>query len=157
MRTPKKGSKVTTDPKETIKKIPTPRMVKLNSGEQLVAIEMVQDNSNFIRLEEPYIIQLHPYDLLGDYMMEEKMTIKPWLFKAKDKVISIHKSNILCFAVPTDDIAEYYMNIRTGKLRQSAEEVKKHRAAAFGKLLDQLGDVEYDETQDYLMGKKTVH
>ncbi len=36
MRTPKKGSKVTTDPKETIKKIPTPRMVKLNSGEQLL-------------------------------------------------------------------------------------------------------------------------
>ena len=88
MRTPKKGSKVTTDPKETIKKIPTPRMVKLNSGEQLVAIVMVQDKSDFIRLEEPYIIQLHPYDLLGDYMMEEKMTIKPWLFKSKDKVIS---------------------------------------------------------------------
>jgi len=157
MRTPKKGSKVTTNPKETIKKIPTPRIVKLNSGEQLVAIVMVQDNSDFIRLEEPYIIQLHPHDFLGDYMMEEKMTIKPWLFKSKDKVISIHKSNILCFAVPTDDISEYYMNIRSGKLRQSPEEIKKHRAAAFGKLLDQLGDVEYDETQDYLMGKKTVH
>jgi len=154
MRTTKKGTKMT-DP--VIKKLPEPRIVKLNSGEQLVAIVMVQEKSDFIRLEEPYIIQLHPYDLLGDYMMEEKMTIKPWLFKAKDKVISIHKNNILCFAVPTDDIAEYYMNIRSGKLRQSPEEIKKHRAAAFGKLLDQLGDVEYDETQDYLMGKKTVH
>ena len=153
MRTTKKGTKVT----EPVKKILEPRIVKLKSGEQLLAIVMIQEKSDFIRLEEPYLIQLHPYDLLGDYMMEEKMTIKPWLFKSKDKTISLHKNNILCFAVPTDDISEYYMNIRTGKLRQSAEEVKKHRAAAFGKLLDQLGDVDYDETQDYLMGKKTVH
>ena len=83
MRTTKKGTKVT----EPVKKIPEPRIVKLKSGEQLLAIVMIQEKSDFIRLEEPYIIQLHPYDLLGDYMMEEKMTIKPWLFKSKDKTI----------------------------------------------------------------------
>ena len=70
----------------TDKKTPQPRLVKLKTGEQLVAIVYIQKDSDFIRLQDPYKIELHPYDLLGDYIMEEKMTIKPWMFKSKDKV-----------------------------------------------------------------------
>ena len=141
----------------TDKKTPQPRLVKLKTGEQLVALVYIQKDSDFIRLQDPYKIELHPYDLLGDYIMEEKMTIKPWMFKSKDKVFSVHKNHIITLGVPTDDISEYYHNMKSGAFKQNIDEIKKARAAAFNKLLDQANDEEYLDMRDYHEGKKTIH
>ena len=96
---------------------PQARMLKLKTGEQLIALMYVQDNSDFIRLENPYKIDLHPFDFLGDYVIEEKMTMKPWLFKTKDKVFSVHKNHIITLAVPEDSLSEYYMNLISGRIK----------------------------------------
>jgi hypothetical protein len=133
---------------------PQARMLKLKTGEQLIALMYVQDNSDFIRLENPYKIDLHPFDFLGDYVIEEKMTMKPWLFKTKDKVFSVHKNHIITLAVPEDSLSEYYMNLISGRIKPPSME---SRQETLNKLLEKVENKEYDDILDYSEGKKTVH
>ena len=133
---------------------PQARMLKLKTGEQLIALMYVQDNSDFIRLENPYKIDLHPFDFLGEYVIEEKMTMKPWLFRTKDKVFSVHKNHIITLAVPDDGLAEYYMNLISGRIKPPSME---SRQETLNKLLEKVENKEYDDILDYSEGKKTVH
>ena len=133
---------------------PQARMLKLKTGEQLIALMYVQDNSDFIRLENPYKIDLHPFDFLGDYVIEEKMTMKPWLFQTKDKVFSVHKNHIVTLAVPEDSLSEYYMNLISGRIKPPSME---SRQETLNKLLEKVENKEYDDILDYSEGKKTVH
>ena len=133
---------------------PQARMLKLKTGEQLIALMYVQDNSDFIRLENPYKIDLHPFDFMGDYVIEEKMTMKPWLFKTKDKVFSVHKNHIVTLAVPEDSLCEYYQNLISGRIKPPSME---SRQETLNKLLEKVENKEYDDILDYSEGKKTVH
>tara|TARA_Y100001970_G_C14109243_1_gene789908 strand:+ start:661 stop:1074 length:414 start_codon:yes stop_codon:yes gene_type:complete len=133
---------------------PQARMLKLKTGEQLIALMYVQDNSDFIRLENPYKIDLHPFDFLGEYVIEEKMTMKPWLFRTKDKVFSVHKNHIITLAVPDDGLAEYYTNLISGRVKPPSME---SRQETLNKLLEKVENKEYDDILDYSEGKKTVH
>tara|TARA_B100000085_G_scaffold278779_1_gene301058 strand:+ start:230 stop:646 length:417 start_codon:yes stop_codon:yes gene_type:complete len=135
-------------------KQPQPRLLKLTSGEQLIAYIHVQEDSDFLRLESPYSIQLTPFDMLGEYLMEEKMTMKPWIFKGADKIYSIHKNNVMTLAVPEDNLAEYYHNLITGQIKPLIEKNRQKLTD----ILDKMKDDEYmAEMDDYFAGKKTVH
>ena len=50
-----------------------------------------------------------------------------------------------------------YHNMKSGAFKQNIDEIKKARAAAFNKLLDQVNDEEYLDMKDYHEGKKTIH
>ena len=149
--------------KEIHTKIPVPRLLKLVTGEQVIAGIYVQENSDFIRLNEPYKIDLYadPVDE-SHYFMEERMSLKPWVFQAEDKIFSIHKSNILTLAVPNEHITVYYNNVRLNytkklepliekKLRESSKE------SSFNKLLTNMDDDDYFETLEYLKGNRKKH
>jgi len=146
----------------TEKKI-TPRLVKLNTGEQIICIIHVKKGSEFIRLETPYKIELHQYDILGDYVMEEKMSMKPWIFNSKDEMFSVHKNHVVTLAVPSDHISEYYINLKKGYLKiPTPEELAKKRQENYDRLINKLqGSSEEEEytTADLIKkdGGETIH
>jgi len=158
-----------TEKKEEVKKegttvvTPTPRMLKLVTGEQVISIMYVTEGSDFIRLSDPYRIELHNFETdPSGYYMEERMSLKPWVFQSADKVYSIHKNNILTISMPNEPIKTYYDNIRTGKFPQKKElEPLKPMLNPididFENLLDSMKDDEYFDVIQHLKGKKTIH
>ncbi len=152
-----------TDKKEIKTKtvtIPTPRMLKLSTGEQVICIMYVQEGSDFIRLSDPYKIELHNLDMdPTQYYMEERMSMKPWVWQSSDKIFSIHKNNIMTIAMPNEEIKDYYNNIRLGNIKIPAQEKLKPMPSEdeFNRLLDKLGDEDYFDVIEHLKGKKTVH
>ena len=91
-----------TEKKEEVKKegttvvTPTPRMLKLVTGEQVISIMYVTEGSDFLRLSDPYRIELHHYEAdASGYYMEERMSLKPWVFQSAANIYSIHKNNII--------------------------------------------------------------
>ena len=140
--------------------IPTPRMLKLATGEQVIAIIYVQEGSDFIRLSDPYKIELHNFDADPTaYYMEERMSMKPWVWQAQDKIFSVHKNNILTIGMPNETIKDYYNNIRLGKIEVPQEKPLKPMPSVdeFNQMLDKLGDEDYFDVIEHLKGKKTVH
>ena len=121
--------------------IPTPRMLKLETGEQVIAIIYVQEGSDFIRLSDPYKIELHNFDADPTaYYMEERMSMKPWVWQAQDKIFSVHKNNILTIGMPNETIKDYYNNIRLGKIEVPQEKPLKPMPSVdeFNQMLDKL-------------------
>ena len=157
-----------TEKKEETKKlnikttVPTPRMLKLVTGEQVIATMYVTEGSDFIRLSDPYRIELHNFEVDPTaYYMEERMSLKPWVFQSDDKQYSIHKNNIITIAMPTESIKTYYENIRTGKFPKgkgiSPSQPPPPKDIDFDKILDGIQDEEYYDIMQHLRGKKTVH
>jgi hypothetical protein len=160
-----------TEKKEEVKKeeikvtTPTPRMLKLVTGEQVISIMYITEGSDFIRLSDPYRIELHQFeaDPTG-YYTEERMSLKPWVFQSVDKIYSIHKNNIITISMPTEPIKTYYDNIRTGKFPQNGAQKKDIEPIKpmanpidFENLIDNLRDDEYYDMIQHLKGKKTIH
>ena len=145
--------------KKTVVKIPIPRLVKLTSGEQVIAGIYTQEGSDFLRLHEPYKIDLHADPVEDDqYWIEERMALRPWVFQSTDKVYSLHKNHVMTLAVPNDHLKDYYNNVRlnyTKKLEPLQD--KKKRESNMQKMLDRMDDDDYYETMEYLKGNKTKH
>ena len=82
--------------KETTVKVPQARLLKLVSGEQIIAGIYVTEGSDFLRLNDPYKVDLFDGEADGDsYYVEERMALRPWVFQSTDKIYSIHKNNII--------------------------------------------------------------
>ena len=150
--------------KETKAKVPTPRILKLSSGEQVIATIYITDGSDFIRLNEPYKIQLHRSQVdNATYFVEEKMSLSPWMFQTVDKVYSIHKNHIMSIAMPNDNLTEYYNNVRKGlfptikKELQPLTEKKEQETRNFAEIMEEMSDEDYWETLQYLRGKIKPH
>ena len=95
--------------------VATPRVLMLSGGQQVIAGIYVTEGSDFIRLNEPYKIQLHKNDVDSDtYFVEERMSLTPWMFQTVDKVYSVHKNHIMSIAMPNTHLTEYYENVRKG-------------------------------------------
>ena len=147
------------DKKETTVKIPVPRLLKLVTGEQIIAGMYVTEGSDFIRLNDPYKLDLYADDMSGEsYYVEEKMALKPWVFQATDKIFSIHKNNIMTLAVPNETLKDYYNNIRLNYTK-TLEPVLKEKAKkdSMNEALNKMSDDDYFETLEYLKGNKTKH
>ena len=144
-------------------KIPVARLLKLASGEQVIAGIYVQEGSDFLRLHEPYKIDLYNNEIEEEaYYVEERMALRPWVFQSTDKIYSIHKNHVLTLAVPNDSLKDYYNNVRLNytkklepliekKLRESSKE------SSFNKLLTNMDDDDYFETLEYLKGNRKKH
>ena len=91
--------------------------------------------------------------------MEERMSMKPWVWQAQDKIFSVHKNNILTIGMPNETIKDYYNNIRLGKIEVPQEKPLKPMPSVdeFNQMLDKLGDEDYFDVIEHLKGKKTVH
>tara|TARA_Y100000004_G_scaffold116248_1_gene130655 strand:+ start:339 stop:797 length:459 start_codon:yes stop_codon:yes gene_type:complete len=146
--------------KETHVKIPVPRLLKLVSGEQVIAGILVQEGSDFLRLSDPYKIDLHNEPVVDDqYWIEERMALRPWVFQSTDKIFSIHKNNVMTLAVPNDSLKDYYNNLRMNynkKLEPLQDKLKREKDS-MQKLLDRMNDEDYYDTMEYLKGNKTKH
>ena len=171
-----------TDIKETVKKPVSPetRIVRLVSGEQLIASISALPTEDFVKLYDPYKIDIYVMEPEPENLWsEERMALKPWCFQTTDSVIIVKKRNILALAYPTKSIVEYYTNIKTGKFPpirtgtqpvpiikkdNKTEQVPKYHqklpapGEEFNRLLDAMeSDEEYNELFNYLRGKRTIH
>ena len=144
--------------------VATPRVLMLSGGQQVIAGIYVTEGSDFIRLNEPYKIQLHRSQVdNATYFVEEKMSLSPWMFQTVDKVYSIHKNHIMSIAMPNDNLTEYYNNVRKGlfptikKELQPLTEKKKEDTKDFAEIMEEMSDEDYWETLQYLRGKIKPH
>ena len=147
------------DKKETTVKIPVPRLLKLVSGEQIIAGMYVTEGSDFIRLSDPYKVDLYNEDINGDsYYVEERMALRPWIFQGTDKIYSVHKNNIMTLGVPTNTLKDYYNNVRLNYTKTLEPILKeKARKDSMNEALNKMSDDDYFETLEYLKGNKTKH
>ena len=144
--------------------VATPRVLMLSGGQQVIAGIYITEGSDFIRLNEPYKIQLHRTNVdSATYFVEEKMSLSPWMFQTVDKVYSIHKNHIMSIAMPNDNLTEYYNNVRKGlfptikKELQPLTENKKEDTKDFAEIMEEMSDEDYWETLQYLRGKIKPH
>tara|TARA_Y100001937_G_scaffold46873_1_gene65768 strand:- start:1521 stop:1982 length:462 start_codon:yes stop_codon:yes gene_type:complete len=144
--------------------VATPRVLMLSGGQQVIAGIYVTEGSDFIRLNEPYKIQLHRSEVdSATYFVEEKMSLSPWMFQTVDKVYSIHKNHIMSIAMPNESLKEYYDNVRKGLFPTLKKEIQplsvkpKETAKDFVEIMEEMSDEEYYETLQYLRGKIKPH
>ena len=144
--------------------VATPRVLMLSGGQQVIAGIYVTEGSDFVRLNEPYKIQLHRNNVDSDtYFVEEKMSLSPWMFQTVDKVYSIHKNHIMSIAMPNQNLSEYYDNVRKGlfptikKELQPLTEKRQENTKDFAEVMEEMSDEEYWETLQYLRGKIKPH
>ena len=139
--------------------VATPRVLMLSGGQQVIAGIYVTEGSDFIRLNEPYKIQLHKNDVDSDtYFVEERMSLTPWMFQTIDKIYSIHKSHIFSIGVPNKNLTEYYNNVRMGLFPTMKKEIepimtKQQHDKSFEKAMEEMSDEDYFQTLEYLQGK----
>ena len=139
--------------------VATPRVLMLSGGQQVIAGIYVTEGSDFIRLNEPYKIQLHKNDVDSDtYFVEERMSLTPWMFQTIDKIYSIHKSHIFSIGVPNKNLTEYYNNVRMGLFPSMKKEIepimtKQQHDKSFEKAMEEMSDEDYFQTLEYLQGK----
>tara|TARA_E500000318_G_scaffold49803_1_gene46703 strand:+ start:324 stop:785 length:462 start_codon:yes stop_codon:yes gene_type:complete len=144
--------------------VATPRVLMLSGGQQVIAGIYVTEGSDFIRLNEPYKIQLHKNDVDSDtYFVEERMSLTPWMFQTVDKVYSVHKNHIMSIAMPNTHLTEYYENVRKGLFPSIKKEIqplptaKKEQARDFVEVMEEMSDEDYWQTLQYLRGKIKPH
>ena len=139
--------------------VATPRVLMLSGGQQVIAGIYITEGSDFIRLNEPYKIQLHKNDVDSDtYFVEERMSLTPWMFQTIDKIYSIHKSHIFSIGVPNKNLTEYYNNVRMGLFPSMKKEIepimtKQQHDKSFEKAMEEMSDEDYFQTLEYLQGK----
>ena len=99
--------------KETKIPIPTPKVIMLSSGQQVIAGVTIQEGSKFIRLHEPYKVRIHE-NLVGETIgfVEEKMSLTPLVFQTTDKIYSVLREHIITIGSPNQNLSEYYNNVR---------------------------------------------
>jgi len=148
------------DKKETKVNVPTPRILKLSSGEQVIASIYVTDGSDFIRLNEPYKVRIHENAVDDEtYYVEERMSLTPWMFQTIDKVYSVHKNHIMSIGMPNKNLTEYYNNVRLGLFPSLKKEIKPlkpkktYDEKSFEQVMDEMSDEDYFQTLEYLRGK----
>ena len=146
-------------PKTTEIKIPQPRMIMLTNGQQVIAGIYVTDDSDFIRLNEPYKVRIHENAVDDEtYFVEERMSLTPWMFQTIDKTYSIHKTHIFSIGVPNQNLTEYYNNVRMGLFPTVKKEIeplmsKEQHDKSFEKVMEEMSDEDYFQTLEYLRGK----
>ena len=145
-------------------KVAAHRVLMLSGGQQVIAGIYVTEGSDFVRLNEPYKIQLHRSQVdNATYFVEEKMSLSPWMFQTVDKVYSIHKNHIMSIAMPNQNLSEYYDNVRKGlfptikKELQPLTEKKQEDTKDFAEIMEEMSDEDYWETLQYLRGKIKPH
>ena len=164
-----------TDKKETEQKkqVPVPRIIRLVSGEQLIAGITASTAAEFVQLVDPYKIDIFVIEPEPtNFWAEERMSLKPWCFQSSDSVIAVRKINILALAHPTQSMTDYYNNIKTGqfppirtgttpslRMEEKTELKKKIKKPEeeFNRLLDTMDDEDYGDLYDYFKGKRTIH
>ena len=94
--------------KETKVNIPTPKVIMLSNGQQVIAGVTVQEGSNFIRLHDPYKVRIHE-NLVGNNIgfVEEKMSLTPLVFQTTDKVYSVLREHVITIGSPNNNLTEY--------------------------------------------------
>ena len=146
-------------PEETKAKVPTPRVLILSSGQQVIASIYVTEGSDFIRLNEPYKIRIHENAVDSEtYYVEERMSLTPWMFQTIDKVYSVHKNHIVSIGMPNQNLTEYYNNVRLGLFPSVKKELqplptKEQNDKSFEKAMEDMSDEDYFQTLEYLRGK----
>ena len=146
-------------PEETKAKVPTPRVLILSSGQQVIASIYVTEGSDFIRLNEPKKIRIHENAVDSEtYYVEERMSLTPWMFQTIDKVYSVHKNHIVSIGMPNQNLTEYYNNVRLGLFPSVKKELqplptKEQNDKSFEKAMEDMSDEDYFQTLEYLRGK----
>jgi len=149
--------------KETKIPIPTPKVIMLSSGQQVIAGVTIQEGSKFIRLHEPYKVRIHE-NVVGDSLgfVEEKMSLTPLVFQTTDKVYSVLREHIITIGSPNQNLSEYYNNVRLGLFPSTQKELEplKNKITMdqkFDDMMDKMNDEEYFQLVEYLRGKATKH
>tara|TARA_R100000734_G_C3285099_1_gene77954 strand:- start:273 stop:719 length:447 start_codon:yes stop_codon:yes gene_type:complete len=145
------------------KQIPNPKVLMLSSGQQVIAGIIVEEESDFVRLKEPYKIRIHE-NAVDDktYFVEERMSLTPWMFQTVDKVYSIHKTHIVSIGAPNENLQDYYNNVRMGLFPSMKKEIqplpsKVQSDKPFEEVLEEMSDEDYYQTLQYLRGKIKPH
>ena len=145
--------------KETKVQVPTPKVLILSGGQQVIASIYVTEGSDFIRLNEPYKIRIHENAVDSEtYFVEERMSLTPWMFQTIDKVYSVHKNHIVSIGMPNQNLTEYYNNVRMGLFPTVKKEIeplptKEQKDKSFEKVMEDMSDEDYFQTLEYLRGK----
>ena len=149
--------------KETKIPIPTPKVIMLSSGQQVIAGVTIQEGSKFIRLHEPYKVRIHE-NLVGETIgfVEEKMSLTPLVFQTTDKIYSILREHIITIGSPNQNLSEYYNNVRLGLFPSTQKELEPLKSKItmdqkFDDMMDKMNDEEYFQLIEYLRGKATKH
>ena len=149
--------------KETKVNIPTPKVIMLSSGQQVIAGVTVEEGSKFIRLHEPYKVRIHE-NVIGDTVgfVEEKMSLTPLVFQTTDKVYSVLREHIITIGSPNNNLTEYYNNVRMGMFPTMKKELEPLQSKIsmdrkFDDMMDKMNDEDYFEMIEYLRGKTTKH
>ena len=149
--------------KETKIPIPTPKVIMLSSGQQVIAGVTIQEGSKFIRLHEPYKVRIHE-NVVGDSLgfVEEKMSLTPLVFQTTDKVYSVLREHVITIGSPNNNLTEYYNNVRMGLFPSIKKELEPIQSKIemdqkFDDMMDKMNDEDYFEMIEYLKGKTTKH
>ena len=113
-------------PEETKAKVPTPRVLVLSSGQQVIASIYVTEGSDFIRLNEPYKIRIHENAVDSEtYYVEERMSLTPWMFQTIDKVYSVHKNHIVSIGMPNQNFFKSLLKLCFARCLASKRRVQR--------------------------------
>lgn len=137
------------------------KVVRLETGEQVVCFVSHEEGSAFVRLVEPLEIRMHTG--VNDYgTVNEQMSLVEWIIHTDDNVFSIHRDRIVTIAKADNALINYY-----DYTKKSFERVKK-RIEEDNKAKDNIKKLEQSlkqgnekmsrkEMLDILSGKVTKH
>lgn len=137
------------------------KVVRLETGEQVVCFVSHEEGSSFVRLVEPLEIRMHTD--VNDYgTVNEQMSLVEWIIHTDDNVFSIHRDRIVTIAKADNALINYY-----DYTKKSFERVKK-RIEEDNKAKDNIRQLELSlkqgnekmtrkEMLDILSGKVTKH
>lgn len=137
------------------------KVVRLETGEQVVCYVSHEEGSAFVRLVEPLEIRMHTD--VNDYgTVNEQMSLVEWVIHTDDNVFSIHRDRIVTIAKADRALIDYY-----GYTLKSFEKVKQ-KIEQDKKAKDSIRQLEHSlkqgnekmtrkEMLDILSGKVTKH
>jgi len=137
------------------------KVIRLETGEQVVSYVSHEEGSMFIRLIEPLEIRMHTE--VNDYgTVNEQMSLVEWILHTDDNVFSIHRDRIVTIAKADTALIDYYGYTKRSfeKLKQKALE-DKNAKDSIKKLEQSLKQgnekMSRKEMLDILTGKVTKH
>ena len=137
------------------------KVIRLETGEQVVSYVLHEEGSMFVRLIEPLEIRMHTE--VNDYgTVNERMSLVEWILHTDDNAFSIHRDRIVTIARADTDLIDYYGYTKRSfeKLKQKALEDKnvKDNIRKLEQSLKQGNEkMSRKEMLDILSGKVTKH
>ena len=137
------------------------KIIKLDTGEQIVCYLIHEPESKFVRIIEPLEVRTHTD--VNDYgAINDHISMTEWIINSKDNMFSIHRDRLVTIASADDSLIDYYDYTRKSFEKVKAEKEQERRIKHDMKKLEsslKKGSEKFTrkELLDIMTGKITKH